>query len=99
MEYQPWMDYIKIEDMPNDDLKFIAETAGLKSAVALIFCTPRLTVSIPKNSFKSVKEEYIRDKYDGTKYSINKLAVQCDMTQRQVYKIIEKSIQKKLSSD
>ena len=33
MEYQPWMDYIKIEDMPNEDLKFIADTAGLKSAL------------------------------------------------------------------
>ena len=78
--------------MPNDDLKFIAESAGIKSALALIFCTPGLTVTIPKNSFKEVKERYIMSKYDGTKYSINRLAVDCGLSQRYIYKIIEKHI-------
>ena len=92
MDYKPWMDYIQPEDMPNDDLKFIAESAGIKSALALIFCTPGLTVTIPKNSFKEVKERYIMSKYDGTKYSINRLAVDCGLSQRYIYKIIEKHI-------
>ena len=92
MDYKPWMDYIRPEDMPNDDLKFIAESAGIKSALALIFCTPGLTVTIPKNSFKEVKERYIMSKYDGTKYSINRLAVDCGLSQRYIYKIIEKHI-------
>lgn len=92
MDYKPWMDYIRPEDMPNDDLKFIAESAGIKSALALIFCTPGLTVTIPKNSFKEVKERYIMSKYDGTKYSINRLAVDCSLSQRYIYKIIEKHI-------
>ena len=92
MDYKPWMDYIRPEDMPNDDLKFIAESAGIKSALALIFCTPGLTVTIPKNSFKEVKERYIMSKYDGTKYSINLLAVDCGLSQRYIYKIIEKHI-------
>ena len=92
MDYKPWMDYIRPEDMPNDDLKFIAESAGIKSALALIFCTPGLTVTIPKNSFKEVKERYIMSKYDGTKYSINRMAVDCGLSQRYIYKIIEKHI-------
>ena len=92
MDYKPWMDYIRPEDMPNDDLKFIAESAGIKTALALIFCTPGLTVTIPKNSFKEVKERYIMSKYDGTKYSINRLAVDCGLSQRYIYKIIEKHI-------
>ena len=92
MDYKPWMDYIQPEDMPNDDLKFIAESAGIKSALALIFCTPGLTVTIPKNSFKEVKERYILNKYDGTKDSINRLAVDCGLSQRYIYKIIEKHV-------
>ncbi len=95
MEYKPWMESIKANDMPNDDLKFIAEKAGIRSALALIFCTPGLTVSIPKNAFKTLKEKYILNHYDGTKYSINNLAIECDITQRHVYKIIERSLQAK----
>ena len=95
MEYKPWMDNISADDMPNDDLKFIAEKAGIRSALALIFCSPGLTVSIPKNAFKTVKEQYIIHNYDGTKYSINKLAIECDLTQRFVYKVIEKHLKKK----
>ena len=92
MDYKPWMDYIRPEDMPNDDLKFIAESAGIKSALALIFSTPRLKVTIPKNSFKEVKERYIMSKNNRTKYSINRLAVDCGLSQRYIYKIIEKHI-------
>lgn len=68
MDYKPWMDLIKPEDMPNDDLKFIAESAGIKSALALIFCSPGLTVSIPKNPFREIKEKYIMSQYDGKTY-------------------------------
>ena len=79
MDYKPWMDLIKPEDMPNDDLKFIAESAGIKSALALIFCSPGLTVSIPKNPFREIKEKYIMSQYDG----------------RKIYKIIKKNLHKK----
>lgn len=94
MDYKPWMDYIKAEDMPNDDLKFIAESAGIRSALALIFCTPGLTVNIPKNSFREVKERYILHQYDGRKYTINRLAIECGLSQRYVYKIIKKHLHK-----
>nr|DAU52998.1 MAG TPA: Middle operon regulator, TRANSCRIPTION.2A [Caudoviricetes sp.] len=97
MQYKPWMDYIQPEDMPNDDLKFIAENAGIKPALALIFCTPGLTVNIPKNAFKTVKERYIVKKYDGTKYSLNRLAIDCELSQRYIYKIIKKHIAQKTS--
>lgn len=96
MDYKPWMDYIKPEDMPNDDLKFIAESAGIRSALALIFCTPGLTVTVPKNSFSAVKERYIINQYDGTKYTINRLAIECGFSQRYIYKIIKRHYEKNL---
>ena len=94
MEYKPWMDFITPDDMPNDDLKFLAETAGIKSVLALIFSSPGLTVSIPKTAFKEVKERYILNNYDGRKYTINKMAVECDLSQRHVYKIIKEHLEK-----
>lgn len=90
MELKPWMQSITPNDMPNDDLRFIAEKAGMQSALALLFCTPGLTVSIPKNPFKIIKEEYIKNNYDGTKYMLNKLAVECGCSQRYIYKILQK---------
>ena len=95
MDYKPWMDLIKPEDMPNDDLKFIAESAGIKSALALIFCSPGLTVSIPKNPFREIKEKYIMSQYDGRKYTVNHLTIECDLSQRYIYKIIKKNLHKK----
>ena len=94
MEYKPWMDFITPEDMPNDDLKFLAESAGIKPVLALIFSSPGLTVSIPKTAFKEVKERYILNNYDGRKYTINKMAVECDLSQRHVYKIIKEHLDK-----
>lgn len=90
--YKPWMDYIKTDDLPNDDIKFVAEHAGMKSAIALIFCAPGLTVSVPKNSFPQVKKRYIIDQYDGRKYTINRLALECDYSQRYVYQIIQEHL-------
>lgn len=95
MEYKAWMDYIKPEDMPNDDLKTVAEVSGIKSALQLIFSAPGLTVAIPKNAFSQVKKNYILHNYDGTKYSLNKLALECGYTQRYVYKIIKNNISTK----
>ena len=91
------MDFITPDDMPNDDLKFLAETAGIKSVLALIFSSPGLTVSIPKTAFKEVKERYILNNYDGRKYTINKMAVECDLSQRHVYKIIKEHLEKNKS--
>ena len=51
MQYEPWMDKATPNDMPNDDLKFVAEKAGMKHALMLIFLLPALNVSIPKNAY------------------------------------------------
>lgn len=89
MELKPWIQSVTPDDMPNDDLKFIAQKAGVQSALALLFYTPGLTVNIPKNPFKIMKKEYIKNNYDGTKYMLNKLAVECGCSQRYIYKIVK----------
>lgn len=95
MEFQEWMKDVTPEDMPNDDLKFVAETAGIKSALIMILLLSGLTVTIPKNALKSLKEKHILNEYDGTKFSLNKLTVQCGLSQRYVYNLIKKNLKSK----
>jgi len=92
MDYTRWVNIVGPDDMPNDDLKFVAEHSGINAALALIVTCPGLTVTIPKNAFKIIKERYIMKNYDGTKYSVNKLAIDCGISQRQIYKIIKRNL-------
>ena len=75
MKTTPWLKTITIDDMPNDDLKFVAEEAGLKQALLLIFLLPGITINIPKNGLRRLKEKYIMKNYDGTKSKLNKLTI------------------------
>lgn len=95
MDYKPWMDNITADDMPNDDLKFLAERIGIRTTLIMIFIFSGLTVSIPKDAFKRLKKKYIVNHYDGTRYSINQLATDCNYTQRYIYKIIEDHLKKR----
>ncbi len=89
---QRWKNYIEMKDIPNDDLKIVAEIIGIKNTVDFILAAPGLLVSIPRKPFREAKERYILDVYDGTKYCLSKLAIECDLSQRQVYKIIKKKV-------
>ena len=99
MQYEPWMDKATPNDMPNDDLKFVAEKAGMKQALMLIFLLPGLNISIPKNALRIVKERHIINEYDGTRFTINRLAVECDLSQRHIYRIIENHLHKSKNKD
>ena len=95
MEFQQWMQNVTSDDMPNDDLKFVAENAGVKSALILILLLPGLTVNIPKHALKSLKERYILKEYDGTKFTLNRLTIECGLSQRYVYNLIKRNLQQK----
>ena len=47
MQYEPWMDKATPNDMPNDDLKFVAEKAGMKN----VFRTTRETAADDLKAF------------------------------------------------
>jgi len=74
MQYEKWMEKITANDMPNEDLKYIAQNAGLKMALMLIFLLPGLSIYIPKLALKKLKEHYIMTEYDGTRTTLNRLA-------------------------
>lgn len=93
MRFEKWMENVTIDDLPNDDLKLIAREAGLKHAMLFIFLFSGAAVTIPNNPFTKLRDNYIMNNYDGTKTSINKLAIECGVTQRHVYRILKKRIQ------
>ena len=99
MTEQPWKKYITIDDMPNDDLKLFAEKVGIEKAVQTILELPGIGFVIPKKPFRAAKERYIMDNYDGSKYCLNRLALECDFTSKQVYKIIQKCRRKQRLQD
>jgi len=99
MQFEPWMEKATPNDMLNDDLKFFAETVGMKQALLFVFLVSGITVYIPKNALRLVRDKYIINQYDGTKYTINRLAKECDLTTRQIYRIIEEHLNKSKIKD
>lgn len=99
MTEQPWKKYITLADMPNDDLKLFAEKVGIEKAVETILELPGIGFVIPKKPFRAAKERYIMENYDGSKYSLNQLALACDLSAKQVYKIIQKCRRKQKLQD
>ena len=92
MQNTPWKKYVKLEDLRSEDLKTIVEEAGIDCAIRIIMALRGLTVYVPLKPFKKSMERYILAQYDGTGNSIKKLAIQCELTQRQVAHIINKKI-------
>ena len=89
-EKHPWIKYVTMEDIPNDDLRVFTEKVGIEKAVETILELPGIGFVIPKKPFRRAKERYIMENYDGTKYSIDKLALACDYTAKQIYQIIKR---------
>ena len=99
MQYEPWMDNATPNDMINDDLKFYADTVGMRQALLFVFLLSGVPVYIPKNALRMIRDKYIVNQYDGTKYTINRLAKECDLTTRQIYRIIEEHLNKSKNKD
>jgi len=65
----PWINYITMETLPNEDLKIVADTIGLPPTIILMCELSGLIISIPKNATLKARIAYIRQHYDGTKKS------------------------------
>lgn len=76
---------LKPEDLPNEELKLVAEICGMEFALVLIQNFSGITIGVPKNALKKVIDEYITNKYDGTRTSQLKLAIECGVTAQYVH--------------
>ena len=80
-----WIKDITIDDMPNTDMRLVAEACGIDVAVKLLEEMGGIQLSIPKNGFKKVIAKCICDNYNGR--NAKELALKCNVTERYVYKL------------
>lgn len=90
MDYKkPWIKNLTYENLPNDDLKSLADIIGMELTIKVIFELAGIHISVPKNSGMLAKSAYVREHYDGTKKMRMKLAKDCDVSESYIYKIVK----------
>lgn len=80
---------ITIDDLPNEDLKFVATFCGMEVALLLIKYSSGMTLHIPQNCFKELTKRYIIKNHDGTRACEMRLALTCKVTERYIRKLIK----------
>ena len=79
---------ITIDDMPNADMKLVAETCGVETAVKLLTELPGIQINIPKAGVRRVTWAYVRKNYNGK--NIKKLALEVGLSENWLYQILKK---------
>ncbi|MEI8389919.1 MAG: Mor transcription activator family protein [bacterium] len=89
MKEKPWLDEIKEDEMPNEELKTVASLCGVKTAIDLMKNLPGTMIFIPNKALIKLRNKYICKKYDGTKKSLLILCKELSLAERQLYQIIK----------
>lgn len=84
-----WLNNITDEDMPNNDLRLVAESCGIEIAIRLLEELPGISIFIPKSGFKRIVEGKIREGYNGT--NAKELALMYGVSERHIYNIVSGS--------
>lgn len=79
MEFKPWMKDLTPDDMPNEDLRTLAEELGVETALKVIDAWGGLSINIPRNPFRIFITNYILKNYDGTRSCMIQLTKDCDV--------------------
>ena len=81
-------DGLTIGDMPNADMRLVAEACGVETAVKLLTELPGIHISIPKAGVRRVIWAYVRKNYNGK--NIKKLALEVGLSENWLYGILKK---------
>jgi len=84
---QPWAQEITKDDLPNEDLRIVADLISLEVAVKMMCELQGINISIPQKAAANAKIRYIKKHYDGTKKSRYELAKICGVSEGYIYKI------------
>jgi Mor family transcriptional regulator len=86
LKKRDWLGNLTPEDMPNRDLKIVAELCGTEVATKLLKELGGIQISIPQNGAKRVLQTYILKRYDGT--NVKELAIDTGISERHVYRML-----------
>jgi Mor family transcriptional regulator len=81
-----WMKEIAIEDMPNNDLRLVAESCGIEVAVSLMENMSGIAIYVPKLGDKLLKKRYIIRHYNG--HNAKELALLLGMAEKFIFDTI-----------
>lgn len=85
-----WAEQIEPEDFCGKDLQLVAELCSVSVAASLMNNMPGLTIFIPVTAIRKTRDKYIIKTYDGSLESIKRISINAKITERHVYRIIEK---------
>jgi len=76
---------ITIDDMPNNDMRLVAEVVSVDFALALLQHLGGMQLNIPKHGLKKIRDRVIREQYDGS--NAKRLALRFNVTERYVQQV------------
>lgn len=93
-----WMKYLTEDSIEDCELLDLIKLIGFEATKKLMLKHAGIPILIPKSATSKYKHQYILDNYDGTKKSRMKLALECNITEGYVYKIIKQYKKDKLDN-
>ncbi|MEI7475311.1 MAG: Mor transcription activator family protein [bacterium] len=85
-----WLDDLEKKHIPNEELRLVAEYCGLKVVAELLKSMPGVVIYVPNRDIVELRDQYIRQKYDGTKISMMELARELRLSEKTISSIIKK---------
>jgi Mor family transcriptional regulator len=80
---------ISLDDMPNGDMRMVAENCGIQTALLLMRELPALNIYIPSGWHKTIVERYIQKHH--RKIDVKHLALSCGVSETFVYNVIRRT--------
>ena len=84
---QRWTKNITKSELPNVELKLLADIAGMETTINLMEEMAGTVINIPTTGLDRCRNQFIWKKYDGSKESRIRLAKKFNVTERYIIKL------------
>lgn len=84
-----WAKYITEDSIDDYGLLDLVNIIGLEATKKLMIHYAGNSIRIPKSANTKYKHQYVLDNYDGTKISRMRTAIECQITENYIFKIMK----------